>query len=45
MVDGVHYHVDHVVRYVMVDYEDVLDNVIILHLTVEEAIVLAQMLS
>ena len=45
MADGVHYHVDHVVRHVGEDYEGVLDDVIDLHLTVEEAIVLALVLS
>ena len=36
---------DHVAGLVVVEYEDVLDNVLVLHLAVEETIVLAQVLS
>ena len=40
MVDGVHGRVDHVVRHVVVEHKDVIEVVAILHLTVEEMIVL-----
>ena len=42
MVDGVHGYVDHVVRHVVVEQGGVLEHAVILDLTVEEAIVLAQ---
>ena len=45
MVDGVLGCVDHVVRHVVVEHETVLELVPILHLTVEERIVLVQQLS
>ena len=44
MVDGVHGHVDHVVKHVVVEQRVVLGDVIILHVSVEEIIVPAQML-
>ena len=44
MVDGAHGHVSHVVRHVVGEQRIVLENVIILHLPVEEMIVLAQVL-
>ena len=44
MVDGVHGHVDHVVKHVVVEPRVVLGDVIILHLPVEEMIVPAQVL-
>ena len=40
MVDGVHGHVTHVVRHVVVEHKDVIEVVAILHLTVEEMIAL-----
>ena len=43
MVNGVHGHVDHVVKHVVMEPRVVLGDVIILH-PVEELIVLAQML-
>ena len=39
MVDGVHGHVGHVVQHVVVEQNNVVENVIILHLTVKERIV------
>ena len=45
MVDGVLGSVDHVVRHVVVEHKGVLEVVTILHLVVEERIVLAQVLS
>ena len=44
MVHGVHGHVGHVVRLVVVEQRIVLEDVIILHPTVEEMVVLAQVL-
>ena len=44
MVHGVHGHVDHVVRLVVVEQRIVLEDVTILHPTVKERIVLAQVL-
>ena len=44
MVDGVHGGMDHVVRIVVVEHEDVLECVIILQLPVEEMVVMAEML-
>ena len=44
MVDGVLGYVDHVVSHVMVEHRFVLEDVIILHLSVEETTVLAQVL-
>ena len=44
MVDGVHGHVDHVVKHVVVEQRVVLGDVIILHVSVEEIIVPAQVL-
>ena len=44
MVDGVHGHVDHVVKHVVMEPRIVLGDVIILHLPVEEMIVLTQVL-
>ena len=41
MVDGVHGDMDHVVRHVVVEHNSVLEDVTILHLPVEEMIVLA----
>ena len=41
MVDGVHGHVGHAAGHVVVEHASVLECVIILHLPVEEAIVLA----
>ena len=45
MVDGVLWCVDHVVRHVVVEHKAVLEVVTILHLVVEERIVLAQEMS
>ena len=45
MVDGVLWCVDHVVRHVVVEQKAVLEVVTILHLVVEERIVLAQEMS
>ena len=42
MVDGVHGFTDHVVKVVVVEYKHWLGDVIILHLLVEEVIVLVQ---
>ena len=42
MVDGVPGYMNHVLRHVVVEYEYQLENVIILHLPVEETIVLVQ---
>ena len=44
MVDGVHGGMDHVVRVVVVEHDNVLECVTILHLPVEEVIVMAQVL-
>ena len=40
MVDGVHGCVDYVVRHVVVEHKVVIEVVVVLHLTVEEMIVL-----
>ena len=40
MVDGVYGHVSHVAGHVVVEYVDVLEYAMILHLTVKAAIVL-----
>ena len=45
MVDGVLGCVDRVARHVVVEHEGVLEVVVILHLVVEERIVLAQEMS
>ena len=45
MVDGVLGSVDHVVRHVVEEHRVVLEVVTILHLVVEERVVLAQVLS
>ena len=42
MVDGVPGYMDHVLRHVVAEYEHQLEDVIILHLPVEEIIVQAQ---
>ena len=42
MADGVHGLRDHVVKLVVVERKDLLEDVIILHLLVEEVIVLVQ---
>ena len=44
MVDGIHGHVDPVVKHVVMEQRVVLGDVIILHLSVEEMIVPAQVL-
>ena len=44
MVDGVRGYVSHVVRHVVMEQGDVIEDVIILDLPVEEVIVLAQVL-
>ena len=44
MVDGVHGAMDHVVRVVVVEYNNVLECVVILPLCVEEMIVMVQVL-
>ena len=44
MVDGVHGDMDHAVRVVVVEHNSVLEDVTILHLPVEEVIVMAQVL-
>ena len=45
MVDGVHGNPDHVVKVAVVEYEHWLEDVVILHLPVEEVIVLVQISS
>ena len=42
MVDGVHGNPDHAVKVVVVEHKDLPEDVIILHLPVEEIIVLVQ---
>ena len=44
MVDGVHGHVEHVVRHVVMEQSNVVENVIVPYLPVEEKIVLAQIM-
>ena len=45
MVDGVHGGMDHVVRVVVVEHDNVLECVTILLLPVEEMVVMAQVLT
>ena len=44
MVDGVHGHVEPVIRHMVIEQSNVVDNVIVLYLPVEEKIILAQIM-
>ena len=46
MVDGVHgHHMDHVVKHVVEEHRQGLEDVTVLHLTVEEVVVMVQVTS